>query len=152
MTRTLRFVLDANVLIEAHRRYYAFDIAPSFWRILAELADQGHVISIDRVKNELLRSGYEDALARWAVSHFDQWFVSTDNDEVIEAYRELMNWSMGEPQYYSYAKDQFASVADSWLVAFAKAYDCVVVTQEQYKGEAKSKIHIPNACVAMGVE
>lgn len=26
-----KYILDANVFIEAHRRYYSFDIAPSFW-------------------------------------------------------------------------------------------------------------------------
>ncbi|PMD04330.1 DUF4411 family protein, partial [Brevibacterium paucivorans] len=25
------YLLDANVLIEAKNRYYAFDIAPGFW-------------------------------------------------------------------------------------------------------------------------
>jgi len=49
MTESLRFVLDTNVLVEAHRRYYAFDIAPCFWRVLLKLADRGHIVSIDRV-------------------------------------------------------------------------------------------------------
>lgn len=57
MTALERFVLDTNVLVEAHRRYYAFDIVPSFWRVLIELADKGYIISIDKVKNELMHSG-----------------------------------------------------------------------------------------------
>jgi len=31
------YVLDANVFIEAARRYYAFDIAPKFWDTLIQL-------------------------------------------------------------------------------------------------------------------
>ena len=27
----MMFLIDANVLIEAKNRYYAFDIAPGFW-------------------------------------------------------------------------------------------------------------------------
>lgn len=152
MTESLRFVLDASVLIEAHRRYYAFDIAPVFWRILLELADKGHILSIDRVKNELMAGGEDDTLNLWAHSEFDRWFASTENDEVFEAYRQLMEWSLGEKQFHDYAKAEFADVADSWLVAFAKAYNCIVVTQEQYSRDARRKILIPNACKAVGVQ
>jgi len=152
MTESLRFVLDTNVLVEAHRRYYAFDIAPCFWRVLLELADRGHIVSIDRVKDELMNSGQEDALNKWALSEFNHWFASTENEEVFEAYRQLIDWSMGENQYHDYAKTEFADVADSWVVAFAKAYNCVVVTQEQYSRDARRRILIPNACRAMGVD
>jgi len=151
MTRALKFVLDTNVLVEAHRRYYAFDIAPCFWRVLSELAESGYIVSIDRVKNELMESSQEDALVKWALSKFDQWFVSTEREEVFEAYRQLIDWSSGDNQYYDYAKAEFASVADSWVVAFAKAFNFIVVTQEQYVRDVKRKIPIPNACRAMGV-
>jgi hypothetical protein len=44
------FVLDAAVFIEAHRRYYAFDLAPKFWGSLVQHAEHGQVESIDHVK------------------------------------------------------------------------------------------------------
>lgn len=34
----VKFLLDANVFIEAYRRYYSFDIAPSFWELLEKFA------------------------------------------------------------------------------------------------------------------
>ena len=46
------YVLDANVFIDAAKRYYAFDIAPGFWDSLALLAQIGSVRSIDRVYQE----------------------------------------------------------------------------------------------------
>ena len=152
MTNQLKFVLDANVLIDAHRRYYSFDIAPCFWRTLLDLADKGHVISIDKVKQELINSDKEDALNKWANSNFTQWFLSTDNEEVIKAYREVINWSVGQAQYFDYAKAEFAGNADSWLVAYARANDCIVVTHEQYSRDARKRILIPNACRAFGVD
>lgn len=152
MTESIRFVLDSNVLIDAHRRYYAFDIAPCFWRVLIEYAEKGHILSIDRVKHELINGGQEDALNKWAHSEFDRWFASTENEEVVKAYRELMEWSFSEKQYYDYAKAEFAAIADSWVIAFAKAYNCIVVTLEQYSREARKRILIPNACRAMGVD
>ena len=30
----MMFLVDSNVLIEAKNRYYAFDIAPGFWKWL----------------------------------------------------------------------------------------------------------------------
>jgi hypothetical protein len=152
VTDQLRFVLDANVLIDAHRRYYSFDIAPCFWRVVLDLASEGHVMSIDRVKQELMNSDEEDALNKWANSDFNQWFLSTDSEEVFQAYSEVINWSVGQAQYFDYAKAEFAGIADSWLVAFAKAKDCIVVTHEQFSRDARKRILIPNACRAFGVD
>lgn len=49
MTGEPPYVLDANVFIEAARRYYAFDLAPRFWESLEHHAANGRVRSIDRV-------------------------------------------------------------------------------------------------------
>ena len=46
------YVLDANVFIEAARRYYAFDLAPVFWESILQHAAHGRIYSIDRVKKE----------------------------------------------------------------------------------------------------
>src|SRR5690606_17159499 len=112
MTQSLKFVLDSNVFMEAHRRYYAFDFAPCFWRVLLELAEKGLVISIDisidRVKDEIMKSSQKDALYRWAVTEFSRWFAPTQKQEVIDAYRQLLEWAMGESQYFDYAKEKFA--------------------------------------------
>lgn len=35
------FALDANVFIQAHREYYAFDVAPRFWEKLIFHANSG---------------------------------------------------------------------------------------------------------------
>jgi len=44
----VKYLVDANVLIEAKNRYYAFDIAPGFWKWLDQAHAQGTVFS--RVK------------------------------------------------------------------------------------------------------
>jgi len=144
------YVLDTNILIDAHRRYYSFDIAPCFWRVLLELAKQGSVVSIDRVKQELIHNN--DLLSDWAVTHFDPWFKSTDDEEVLGAYRDIMNWSFEQDQYNNYAKVELAETADSWLVAYASANDCIVATHEVYSRNAKNVIPIPNICKQFGVQ
>ena len=41
----MMFLVDSNVLIEAKNRYYAFDIAPGFWRWLDIAHGKGRACS-----------------------------------------------------------------------------------------------------------
>lgn len=61
------YLLDANVLIEAKNRYYAFDIAPGFWNWLRQAHQQALACSIEAVRDELLAG--KDDLAEWANAH-----------------------------------------------------------------------------------
>jgi hypothetical protein len=109
------YVLDTNVFIEAARRYYAFDIAPPFWESLVQHAANGRIYSIDRVKQELERG--KDELATWATSQFNDAFASTDEEDVIQFYSEVISWVQAQEQFLDAAKADFAAVADGWLVA-----------------------------------
>jgi predicted nucleic acid-binding protein len=143
------YVLDTNVFIEAARRYYAFDIAPPFWESLIQHAKNGRIYSIDRVKQELERG--KDELATWATSQFNDAFASTDEEDVIASYSEVMNWVQAQDQFLDAAKADFAAVADGWLVAYAKVKGYIVVTHELPAIDARSKVPIPNVCEALGV-
>lgn len=151
MTSLLLYLLDANVFMEAARRYYAFDIAPRFWEALTEQATNGRVQSIDRVKAEIDRG--RDALKDWANGNFHGWFASTDEDDVIDSYRQIMSWAYGQSQFTAAAKAEFARQenADAWLVAYAKAKGYLVVTDELLDPNVKRRIPIPNVCDAFGV-
>jgi hypothetical protein len=144
------FLLDTSVFVEAYRRYYAFDIMPGFWHELITHARNGSIVSIDRVKDELARG--KDDLAEWAKGDFAKAFISTNEDDVIGAYAEVIAWSQSRTQYTQAAKAEFARGADGWLVAYAKAKLVVVVTQEVHAPESKIKIKIPTACRALAVE
>ena len=48
------FVLDTNVFIGAHRRYYALDLCPGFWECLTHYCYENRLRSIDRVRDEIL--------------------------------------------------------------------------------------------------
>ena len=143
------YVLDTNVFIEAARRYYAFDIAPPFWESLVLHAANGRIYSIDRVKQELERG--KDELATWATSQFNDAFASTDEEDVIESYSEVISWVQAQEQFLDAAKADFAAVADGWLVAYAMAKGYIVVTHELPAIDARSKVPIPNVCEALGV-
>jgi len=139
------YVLDADVFIEASRRYYAFDIAPKFWDSLIQYAANGTIESIDRVLEPELNKG-KDELARWANDRFSHAFRSTDEKDVIESYGRVMTWVQDQPQYTDAAKADFARGADGWLLAYAVARGRVVVTHEVLNVDIKRKVPIPNVC------
>lgn len=118
--------------------------------MLIDHANNGLVLSIDRVKVELERG--KDELAEWASGSFHEHFASTEEEDVIAAYRRIMVWSQGQAQFTPGAKAEFARVADGLLVAYALAKVCIVVTHEQFNLEAKARIKIPNVCQAFGVQ
>ena len=152
MSTPRKHVLDSNVFIEAARRYYAFDIVPPFWEALIELARNGRVQSIDRVKVEIDRG--KDTLSDWVNSDFHQWFVSTNRGDIITAYGQVMVWAHNQPEFTVGAKADFARAdnADAWLVSYARAEGCTVVTHEQFDPNVRANIPIPNACQAFGVQ
>lgn len=150
MTSDPTYVLDANVFIEAARRYYAFDLAPRFWESLAHHAANGRIRSIDRVKQELDRG--KDELATWLDSNFSHAIASTDETDVIQAFSQIMTWVQGQSQFSEAAKAEFANGADGWLVAYTKVTGNVIVTQEVPAPDARRKVPLPNVCQSFSVQ
>ncbi|NIM22244.1 MAG: DUF4411 family protein, partial [Candidatus Latescibacteria bacterium] len=138
------FTLDANVFIEAARRYYAFDLAPKFWDSLLHHAQNDRIRSIDHVRKELERG--KDELAKWAGGVFADEFASTDEEDVVKFYADVMNWVQSHEQFSDAAKADFAGSADGWLVAYARVRGCIVVTHELPAPDARRKIPIPSVC------
>lgn len=159
MSSAVKYALDADVLVQAARNYYAFDIAPGFWEALVHHAQDSSIVSIDRVKAEIDRGN--DQLQDWANRDFHHWFDSTDQDEVVGAYGKVMTWAYSQPQFMDAAKNEFAREenADPWLISYAIANNesdeldkIVVVTQEKFDPHIKRRIKIPNACRAFNIE
>lgn len=143
-------MLDASVFIQAARNHYAFDIAPCFWEKLVEKAREGILFSITQVKAEIER-GHDD-LAEWIRRDFSSYFRRTDH-KVLQAYGRIMQWAETQAQYTPSARRELAEAenADAWLIAYALAHNCIVVTEEHYAPSAKKSIPIPNICEAQNV-
>jgi hypothetical protein len=150
MSATPRYALDANVFIEAKRRYYAFDICPGFWSVLLWQEARGQVVSVDRVKAELERGA--DDLWDWASRVMPpSCFASTDAPAVLDVYGQIVAWVEAQPQFRPEAKTEFLASADGWLIAYAKANGLVLVTHEQPAPAARQTVPIPNVCSAFQV-
>jgi len=147
-----KYVLDANVFIEAARRYYAFDIAKPFWDGLTNYAKKGELGSIDKVKDEIQKGN--DDLKKWAESDFAKYFYSTQQSDLMNSYMKLVQWVQVQKQYTQKAKDIFmeSNNADTYAIAFSLAYNLILVTHEVLSPEAQKRIPIPNVCEAFGIQ
>ena len=141
------YLLDANVFIEAHRRYYAFDICPGFWDCLTHFCDEERLVSIDEVRDMELIG--DDILARWAQQAPDRFFATSATEPVVSFYGEVMRWVNGNDNYKAAAKADFAAKADGWLVAMAMVHQFGLVTQEHVDDTSRKRVPIPN--VSRGV-
>jgi hypothetical protein len=149
VTAAVNYVVDTNIYIEAYRRYYPFGIVDSFWRLLEQHAKTGRVVSIDRVKSEL--EIMADPLSDWARNRCSEAFVSTDRPDVIYHFTAMMKWVQAQ-DFTPAAKAEFATEADGWVVAYAKAGGHTVVTMEKYEPNCKKKVKMPNVCKEFGVQ
>ena len=145
-----KYIVDSNIFITAHRQIYPFDIAPSFWEKLAEKAS-GKIIIIEAVQKEILKG--QDLLAEWYEREKNKFQVlGIPEQEVIKAYQKIITSINDNEQYKQSAKEEFASLTDSWLCAYALAYGEKIVTLEKYDAEIKNRIKIPNVCKEFEIE
>lgn len=147
------FVLDSNFFIEAHRKSYPLDVATGFWNKVRQLAEEGKIISIDKVKKELYDKN--DALEEWCRNNLPEDFFK-DTSDVMAAYAQVTVWAVSRSEHYlPNALNEFLNVdeADAFLVAYCLAdkINRIAVTQEVREPNRRNKIKIPDACDALNV-
>lgn len=145
-----RYLLDANVFIEAENRHYGFGICPGFWKLIEHHANIT-LVSVKPIRGEL----ETEALIDWAKHRVpDTFFREVDAPEVVAEYGKMMQWVMTNPRFFRQAKEKFAGEADCWLAAYAKVHgsEWVVVTEEEYAPDVKRKVPLPNLCREFGIE
>src|SRR3970282_3005490 len=92
------FLLDSNFFIEAHRVSYPFDVVPSFWLKVEELAEKGIIISIDKVHKEIAQN--KDELSTWCEENLPKDFFK-DTSAVINQYIQVSNWANAKSNHYN---------------------------------------------------
>lgn len=148
------YVVDSNFFIQAHRASYPLDVATSFWNKVIELAEDGKIISIDKVKNEIFKN--EDELKQWCAINLPDSFFK-DSSTIITQYSQVATWATSESSRYlpnALAEFLNADEADAWLVAYALAdpTEIIIVTHEVSQPNRRNKVKIPDACIANGVQ
>ena len=141
------YLIDANVLIEAKNRYYAFDLAPGFWVWLEQAHQRQLLGSVVAVREELLAG--DDDLADWAHSRHD-FFHDVDRP-TARTLATVARWVEGQQYTHAAVAEFLGGIADFYLVADGLAHGATVVTRERSDPLARRRVMIPNVCDGLGV-
>lgn len=147
------FLLDANVLIDAHRDYYPIDAVPEFWDWLLHHAANGAIKVPFETLDEILEGqdsprGREDLLVVWIKEH----------RRLLELDEEVNPATVQEVQRTGYAPDltdiEIETIArDPFLIAYAlgDAGRCVVTNEVRAPTRSRKNRKIPDVCIALSV-
>ena len=115
---------------------------------LIEKAQSGIICSVDKVLKEIQQGEKDDPLKKWSEGEFKKYFFSTDNNEILESYKDIINFVSKNNQYLQNAIDDFLQEnnADAWVIAFAKRYNIIVVTEEKSNPKKRTKVYILDIC------
>lgn len=141
----MSWLLDTNVFITAARREYGFEFCPGFWEWLVQANDCGRVFSLEKVLAELVPG---DDVANWAAARSSRFFLPLSSAD-IQSLREVAEWAYSGG-FAAGAASEFLDIADSQLVAVARARKMTVVTLE-VASSSKRRIKVPTACAALRV-
>lgn len=153
MPATTAYIIDTSCLTQAHRVYYPFDIAPSFWDFMKLHFTNGNFVFTNKVAFEIARGN--DALTSWAK---DQIPTSAELDchadaNIMAHYGNIMSWGNAHSQYSPLAKADFADFdnADPFAVATALEKSVIVVSQEISAPLSRKNIKLPDVCSQFGI-
>ncbi|PKL13630.1 MAG: hypothetical protein CVV52_05155 [Spirochaetae bacterium HGW-Spirochaetae-8] len=151
MTRRT-FCIDTNLLIQAKKLEYAFDLAPGFWSWITSLIDAGKICCAEAVYQEVLHHK-EDDLSLWIKQIKKKFVMGDDTEDIQENFTKICQYvSLNYPK--SAHLDKFLSGADPMIIAHAMTNGYVVVSHERRISlpQQDSKIKIPNICDAFNVD
>ncbi len=147
------YIVDSNFFIQAHRETYPLDVAFSYWNKVKQLANEGKIISIDKVKDEIFDKN--DALENWCKENLPHDFFK-DTSGTLNEYQRVTNWAFSKSSHYlQNAINEFlaADEADAFIIAYALGdiSSRIIVTQEISDPKRKNKIKIPEPCNVFNV-
>ena len=135
------YTLDANILINMER-VYAREFFASLWDSMEVTAKNGDICLCEVAQNELNRGN--DGLVSWAKSI--PGFVRKTTDAELSIVAQI---AIAHPQWVQGQKNY----GDPFIIAQAKVFNMVVVTEETRKGTGADDKNqkIPNIADEWGV-
>lgn len=143
------FLLDANVLIDANRDYYAIDCVPEFWEWLLFHGEQGNVKICFEIYEELTSGN--DILAEWVKKPEIRNALLLDENVEASLVQRVIN--------EGYADDlddtELAQLGqDPFLIAYALSSinnRCIVTTESSKPRKSRANRHIPDVCETFNI-
>lgn len=144
----MRYLIDANVLIDAARDYYPIEMVPEFWEWLVHQGELGNIKIPVEIFEEV--SNGNDLLANWLSTGEVKAALlleeEADADIVSVVVAEGYAPDLNDAELIKVGRDPF-------LIAYALAGgECSVVTTESSKPSCKrANRHVPDVCDTLGV-
>ncbi|NGP87552.1 DUF4411 family protein [Fodinibius halophilus] len=132
----MTYSLDSDVLIQAWRDY-PIENFPPVWEKLGELGANNTLGMSELILAELQRGG--DELYDWAKTRETDLVIPT-SDTINSEVSYLVN------TYNNFGIITGKNEADPFVVAVAKAHNCIVVTNERRSGDLNGP-KIPDVCL-----
>ncbi len=145
----MAYIFDTNIFIRS-KNEMPMEVWPTFWKRMTEMIKSGKVYSSIEVKKEIDKG--HDELTEWIHKNASDAFYYAIDEEVLAKYEETQNWARSNPILNENARNEYAIVADAYLVATAAAKGLKVVTYETSNPNCKRRVKIPDACNAIGVQ
>ena len=144
----MAYLFDTNIFITS-KNDMPKDYWPTFWQKFVELINTGEVFTSVKVREELMNGN--DDLANWLKLNAPTSFFMAVDADVMSKYQEVQNWAHSNATYYDAARQQFAEVADAYLIATAAAKELTLVTYEVSAPNSKKSVKIPDVCNGLGI-
>jgi hypothetical protein len=145
------YLLDANVLITAHNKYYDIEQVPEFWQWLRYQGETGNVKMPLEIVEEVTGGRDEDPLCIWMKDEENKTallFAEEVNNELVQ--RVVV-----EGYAPDLSDDELEIIGrDPFLVAYAvvQAADrCVVTTEVSAPSKTRQNRRLPDVCKQFGV-
>lgn len=134
-----KFLIDSNSLMAPYRRYYAFDLIPSYWTELSKHTESGRLILLDIVKDEIDKGA--DDLTNWVGEQSGFEICNHVTPEIINKYQEILQYVQSCGLYKEQALQTWApgNIADPWLIAAAAVNGYTIITDEAPSGGLSPK-------------
>lgn len=144
----MKYLFDTNIFIRS-KNEMPTDVWPTFWNRISELMHDRKIFSSVQVRDEINRG--DDELTEWMHANAVEGFYIPLDADILRKYAETQNWAMNCSRFSDVARNDYARVADGYLVATAAAKNMILVTYETADPTCKKRVKIPDACDALGV-
>lgn len=136
------YCIDTSSLIDCWARMYPIDVFPSLWSELDAMVEEGRLLILDEVYEELKK--ISDGLTAWLSERSGHLVLLNEEIQLVARDRVLAKF----PKLIDSMKGRNA--ADPWVIALGIVTDGVVVTGERTHGNDK-RPRIPLVCQYLDV-
>lgn len=142
------YLLDANVLIDAHRNYYPIERVPEFWDWLLDRGTSRRLAVPTEVYEEIME-GRGDRLTEWLTLHRDVLLLGEEADPSMVSGVTVTGYA---PNLTDEEVERMG--ADPFLIAYAYVDPerrTVVTTEHSKPSRTGANRHIPDVCQDLNI-